>query len=42
VVFFMTCVASVYMPTEYKALLHGVAIVTGYLVPGYLLKNSEA
>lgn len=41
VVFLATSVASIYVPMEYKALLQGVAIVTGYLVPGYLLKNSE-
>lgn len=42
VVFLLTSVVSVYVPVEYKALLHGVAIVTGYLVPGYLLKNAKA
>lgn len=42
VVFLVTCLASVFVPMEYKALLHGMAIVTGYLVPGYLLKNAEA
>lgn len=41
VVFLVTCLISVYLPIEYKALLHGVAIVTGYLVPGYLLKSAE-
>lgn len=41
IVFLVTSVVSVYVPLEYKALLHGVAIVTGYLVPGYLLKNAE-
>jgi hypothetical protein len=42
IVFLVTSLASVYVPLEYKALLHGVAIITGYLVPGYLLKNAEA
>jgi hypothetical protein len=42
IVFLVSSVASVYVPLEYKALLHGVAIITGYLVPGYLLKNAEA
>jgi len=41
VVFLVTSIASVYVPVEYKALLQGMAIVTGYLVPGYLLKNAE-
>jgi hypothetical protein len=41
IVFLVTSVASVYVPVEYKALLQGMAIVTGYLVPGYLLKNAE-
>ena len=34
-------VASVYVGAEYKSLLQGVAVVAGYLVPGYLLKNAE-
>ncbi|HZY82651.1 MAG TPA: hypothetical protein VFE50_24155 [Cyclobacteriaceae bacterium] len=41
VVFLVTTIVSVFLPEEYKALLHGVAIVTGYLVPGYLLKNAD-
>lgn len=31
----------VYVPQEYRVLLHGAAIISGYLVPGYLLKGSN-
>lgn len=31
----------VYIPQDYRVLLHGAAIVSGYLVPGYLLKGSN-
>ena len=27
---------------DYKVLLHGIAIVAGYLVPGYLLNKKDA
>lgn len=40
-VFLAASLASVYVPMEYKSLLHGVAIVIGYLVPGYILKKAE-
>jgi hypothetical protein len=42
VIFLVASIASVFVVEEYKALLHGAAIVAGYLVPGYLLKNAEA
>ncbi len=38
--FLIASVASVYVPMEYKALLEGITVVAGYLVPGYLLKNA--
>lgn len=41
VIFLVASVASVYVDAEYKSLLQGVAVVAGYLVPGYLLKNAE-
>jgi uncharacterized membrane protein len=40
--FFVAAIASVYTPDNYKPLLSGVAIVSGYLIPGYLLKSSNA
>jgi hypothetical protein len=33
---------SIYIPDDYKPLLHGIAITAGYLVPGYLLKKSKS
>ncbi len=41
VVFMVATLVSVYVATEYKSLLQGIAVVAGYLVPGYLLKNAE-
>ncbi|NIJ52738.1 hypothetical protein [Dyadobacter arcticus] len=38
----VSAVASIYLTDEYKTLLHGIAIVPGYLIPGYLLKNAKA
>jgi len=35
-------IGSVYIADEYKPLLHGVAIIAGYLIPGYLLKKAKA
>lgn len=34
-------IVSVYVADEYKPLLHGVSIVAGFLVPGYLLKKAK-
>jgi hypothetical protein len=42
ILFFISAIASVYIPDNYKPLLSGVAIVAGYLIPGYLLKSSNA
>jgi hypothetical protein len=38
--FLVASVISVYVPVEYKALLEGITVVVGYLIPGYLLKNA--
>lgn len=40
VVFLVSSLVSVYVAQEYKPLLQGIAVVAGYLVPGYLLKNA--
>jgi hypothetical protein len=34
-------VAGVYLPDAYLPLLTGLAMVGGYLVPGYLLKSAH-
>ena len=41
VLFLVSAIASIYIVDQYKPLLHGTAIVAGYLIPGYLLKNSK-
>jgi hypothetical protein len=41
VVFLVSAIASIYVPDAYTALLHGVAVLCGYLVPGYLLRNTQ-
>jgi hypothetical protein len=40
IVFFAAAIASVYVADDYKVLLHGFAVIFGYLVPGYLLKSA--
>jgi hypothetical protein len=35
------CVASVFVGKAYAPLLQAVAVIAGYLIPGYLLKNSK-
>jgi hypothetical protein len=42
VLFLISAIASVYIPDEYKSLLHGIAIIGGYLIPGYALNKSKA
>jgi len=32
---------SAFVPVEYVVLLHGIAIIAGYLIPGYMLKHSK-
>jgi len=39
--FFVFSIASAFVSNEYIALLVGVAIICGYLIPGYLLKASK-
>jgi hypothetical protein len=41
ILFFVAAIASIYTADEYKVLLHGMAVIFGYLVPGYLLKSSS-
>jgi hypothetical protein len=41
ILFLISMIASVYLTDEYKVLLHGFAIVAGYLIPGYLLKKTN-
>jgi len=40
-IFFVAAIVSVYVTDDYKVLLHGVSIIFGYLIPGYLLKSSS-
>jgi len=37
----LASIVSVYVVDAYKPLLHGVSIVAGYLIPGYLLKKER-
>lgn len=41
VIFLVSALTCIYIPDDYKVLLHGAAIVSGYLIPGYLLKNEK-
>lgn len=38
---FAAAIISTYIPGEYVVLLHGVAIIIGYLIPGYMLKYAK-
>lgn len=40
IVFLLFCIASVVTLDMYKPLLQGIAVVIGYLIPGYRLKHS--
>jgi hypothetical protein len=42
VLFFISAIICVYLPDDYKPLLSCMAIITGYLIPGYLLKISHS
>jgi hypothetical protein len=42
ILFLISALISIYIPDDYKVLLHGVAIIAGYLIPGYLLLNEKA
>ncbi len=39
--FLLASVLSVFLTSEYKVLLHGIAIIIGYIIPGYLLKSAK-
>jgi hypothetical protein len=41
-VFFLSAVLCIYLPDDYKPLVSCLAIVMGYLIPGYLLKASHS
>jgi hypothetical protein len=42
VLFFCASLACVFVADDVKVLVHGFAIIAGYLVPGYLLKASNS
>lgn len=42
ILFLISAFTSIYISDDYKVLLHGVAIVAGYLIPGYLLKKEKS
>jgi hypothetical protein len=41
VLFFIASIITVYVPDDYKVLVHGIAFILGYIIPGYLLKFSS-
>ncbi|HTR30893.1 MAG TPA: hypothetical protein VMH27_16600 [Puia sp.] len=41
VIFFAAAVAGAYLPNTWLPLLNGIAMVGGYLIPGYLLKAAH-
>jgi len=41
ILFLLLSGASIFLQDSYKPLLQGLAVLMGYLVPGYLLKNSK-
>lgn len=41
IAFFFFCIATTFVANEYIALITGVAIICGYLIPGYLLKSAK-
>lgn len=41
ILFFIFALISILIPEQYRSLLHGFAVITGYLVPGYLLKYTK-
>jgi hypothetical protein len=42
VVLFAACMGTLFIPDDYQSLLNGAAILLGYLIPGYLLKNHKS
>ena len=41
IAFFLFSIATTFITNEYMALIVGVAIICGYLIPGYLLKSAK-
>ena len=41
IAFFIFCIATTFVADDYIALLTGVSIICGYLIPGYLLKSAK-
>ncbi|HXA01158.1 MAG TPA: hypothetical protein VNW99_04165 [Cytophagaceae bacterium] len=42
ILFLCAAITSIYILDDYKVLLQGVAIITGFLIPGYMLKYSNS
>jgi hypothetical protein len=42
ILFLLLAIISSLIANEYKDLVHGIAIILGYLIPGYLLKSAKA
>jgi len=42
ILFFICFITCWFVANEYRPLIQGIAVVCGYLIPGYLLKNSKA
>jgi len=41
IIFWLTVVISVFIHSDYQLLLTAISIAAGYLIPGYMLKNSK-
>jgi hypothetical protein len=41
ILFLIATILSIYLAYEYQPLLNGFAVIAGYLIPGYFLKNSK-
>jgi hypothetical protein len=41
IIFLLAAIASIFVAEDYSALLHGAAVIAGYLIPGYLLRASD-
>jgi hypothetical protein len=42
ILFFFASIVCVFIPDEFKVLVHGFAIIAGYIIPGYLLRASTS
>jgi hypothetical protein len=42
ILFLMAFILSSFVSEDYRPLIQGIAVVCGYLIPGYLLQNSKA